>query len=56
MSRKMNKVYDYYPCDYCGKWHIGKRPEYYTGPKGVRFRAMEFFPFDQIIEQEEKSA
>ena len=53
MTKRAGVKFDYYQCEYCGEWHIGKRPEYFTGPDGVRFRAMEYFPYDQIIEREE---
>ena len=51
MTAREGKKFDYYPCDYCHRYHVGKRPDGAFGPEGVRFLMLDYFPVDQIIHE-----
>jgi hypothetical protein len=50
-TKKFGRKFDYYRCDYCGKYHVGKRPDGAFGPNGTRFIYMDYFLVDQEPEK-----
>lgn len=50
MTAQHGKKFDYYRCDYCNGYHIGRRSPHFTGPDGKRHWQMEYFPVDQSAE------
>jgi hypothetical protein len=51
LTKRHGVKFDYYRCDYCGKYHVGKRPDGAFGPDGKRFLLMDYFPVDQEPEK-----